>query len=99
METPRAVDDGSRPSGSPLRSTTWFDTLRRGAIPGVAVPKAFVQRYEKLDPSKRVAAIVDEVVGGDVGDRERKIEVPKSLHEVHTRCREIYEALYQHRLH
>ena len=31
--------------------------------------------------------------------RERKIEVPKSLHEVHARCREIYEELYQHRLH
>ncbi len=31
--------------------------------------------------------------------RERKIEVPKSLHEVHARGREIYEELYQHRLH
>jgi len=31
--------------------------------------------------------------------RERKTEVPESLHEVHDRCREIYEDLYQHRLH
>jgi hypothetical protein len=31
--------------------------------------------------------------------RERKIEVPKSLHEVNARCREIYERLYRHRLH
>src|SRR5438094_15245 len=31
--------------------------------------------------------------------RERKIEVPESLHKVHTRGREIYEELYQHRLH
>jgi len=31
--------------------------------------------------------------------RERKIEVPKSLREVNDRCREIYENLYQHRLH
>jgi hypothetical protein len=31
--------------------------------------------------------------------RERKIEVPKSLCDVHNRCREIYEDLYQHRLH
>jgi hypothetical protein len=30
--------------------------------------------------------------------RERKINVPKSLREVHDRCREIYEELYQHRL-
>jgi hypothetical protein len=30
--------------------------------------------------------------------RERKTEVPESLHEVHARCREIYEELYQHRL-
>ena len=31
--------------------------------------------------------------------RERKIEVPESLHKVHARGREIYEELYQHRLH
>jgi hypothetical protein len=31
--------------------------------------------------------------------RERKIEVPKSLRNVHDRCRECYEELYQHRLH
>ena len=31
--------------------------------------------------------------------RERKTEVPEGLHEVHDRCREIYEDLYQHRLH
>jgi hypothetical protein len=31
--------------------------------------------------------------------RERKIDVPKSLCDVHARCREIYEELYQHRLH
>ena len=31
--------------------------------------------------------------------RERKIELPKSLAEVHDRCRKIYEELYQHRLH
>ena len=30
--------------------------------------------------------------------RERKIEVPKSLCDVHTRCREIYERLYELRL-
>ena len=59
-----------------MLTTRWDYAWRlvRNGIPGVAVPKEFVQRYEKLDPSKRVAAIVDEVVGGDVGDRERKIE-------------------------
>src|SRR5882724_3968892 len=31
--------------------------------------------------------------------RERKIDVPKSLREVHDRCRQIYDQLYQHRLH
>ncbi len=31
--------------------------------------------------------------------RGRKIELPKSLAEVHDRCRKIYEELYQHRLH
>ena len=31
--------------------------------------------------------------------RERKIELPKGLHEVQRCCREIYEQLYQHRLH
>jgi hypothetical protein len=31
--------------------------------------------------------------------RKRKIEVPKSLRDVHDRCREIYDALYEHRLH
>src|SRR5204863_5044125 len=30
--------------------------------------------------------------------RERKIDVPKSLREVHARCREIYERLYEMRL-
>jgi hypothetical protein len=30
--------------------------------------------------------------------RERKIELPEGLHEVHRRCREIYERLYPHRL-
>jgi hypothetical protein len=30
--------------------------------------------------------------------RERKIKLPKSLHEVHARGREIYNDLYQHRL-
>ena len=30
--------------------------------------------------------------------RERKIDVPKTLREVHTRCREIYERLYEMRL-
>jgi hypothetical protein len=30
---------------------------------------------------------------------ERKIDVPKDLRDVHDRCREIYEELYQHRLH
>src|SRR5258706_2360647 len=74
------------PTGYFDKAESWMDAgvlttrwdyawrLVRDGIPGVAVPKAFVQRYEKLDPSKRVAAIVDEVVGGDVGDRERKIE-------------------------
>jgi hypothetical protein len=31
--------------------------------------------------------------------RERKIELPKGLHETHRRCREIYDQLYPHRLH
>jgi len=31
--------------------------------------------------------------------RERKIELPKSLAEVHDRCRKIYEELFQQRLH
>jgi len=31
--------------------------------------------------------------------RERKIDLPKSLAQVHDRCRKIYEELYQHRLH
>jgi hypothetical protein len=31
--------------------------------------------------------------------RERKIKVPEGLREVHERCRQIYEQLYQHRLH
>jgi hypothetical protein len=31
--------------------------------------------------------------------RERQVEVPKSLHEVHHRCREIYNRLYECRLH
>src|SRR5947208_3549718 len=31
--------------------------------------------------------------------RERKIDLPKSLHELHDRCRECYDRLYQHRLH
>jgi hypothetical protein len=30
--------------------------------------------------------------------RERKIDVPKSLREVHDRCRQIYERLYEMRL-
>jgi len=31
--------------------------------------------------------------------RERKIEVPEGLHEVHARCREYYDRLYEYRLH
>jgi hypothetical protein len=31
--------------------------------------------------------------------RERKIEVPKSLRDVHARCRECYDRLYEYRLH
>src|SRR5205085_2300311 len=30
--------------------------------------------------------------------RERKVELPQGLHEVHVRCREIYERLYKVRL-
>jgi hypothetical protein len=30
--------------------------------------------------------------------REQKCDVPKSLHDVHDRCRDIYQELYQHRL-
>lgn len=44
----------------------------RNGIPGVEVPKTFVERYAKMDEAKRVQAIADEVVGGDVGDREKK---------------------------
>ena len=46
--------------------------LVRDGIPGVEVPKAFVERFAKMDEAKRIQAIADEVVGGDVGDREKK---------------------------
>lgn len=31
--------------------------------------------------------------------RKRVIELPEKLHEIHERCREIYDRLYRHRLH
>src|SRR5262249_21179927 len=46
--------------------------LVRDGVPGVHIAPGFVERYAKMDESKRVQAIIDEVVGGDVGDREKK---------------------------
>ncbi len=46
--------------------------LVRNGVPGVQIPAAFIERYAKMDESKRVQAIADEVVGGDVGEREKK---------------------------
>ena len=46
--------------------------LVRNGVPGIMIPPAFIERYAKMDESKRVQAIADEVVGGDVGERERK---------------------------
>ena len=46
--------------------------LVRNGVSGIMIPPAFIERYAKMDESKRVQAIADEVVGGDVGERERK---------------------------
>jgi uncharacterized protein (DUF1800 family) len=46
--------------------------LVRNGVPGVEVPKGFVERYAKMDEAKRAQAIADEVVGGDVGELEKK---------------------------
>jgi uncharacterized protein (DUF1800 family) len=72
------------PTGYFDRAESWMDAgvltsrwdyawrLVRNGMPGIKVPESFVQRYAKMDESKRVQAIIDEVVGGDVGDREKK---------------------------
>jgi uncharacterized protein (DUF1800 family) len=46
--------------------------LVRNGIPGIVIPSSFVEKYAKMDESKRVQAIADEIVGGDVGEREKK---------------------------
>ena len=46
--------------------------LVRNGIPGVQVPASLVERYAKLDESQRAKVIADEIVNGDVGDREIK---------------------------
>ena len=48
--------------------------LVRGSEAGVKVSSAFMEKYSKMDPAKLKQAIIDDVVGGDVGERERKME-------------------------
>ena len=57
-------------------TTRWDFSWRlvKDGVPGVKVPAAFVQRYSKVEDAKRTQAIADEVVGGDVGDVEKKTE-------------------------
>ena len=48
--------------------------LVRGSEAGVHVSPAFLEKYTKMDAAKVKQAIIDDVVGGDVGDRERKMD-------------------------
>ena len=45
--------------------------LIRNGVPGIAVPKAFVEKYAAMPEGKRAQAIADEVINGDVGEREK----------------------------
>ena len=56
--------------------TTRWDfawNLTKGAIPGVQVPDDFYVRYSQLKPEETLAVMVDDLVGGDIGDRTRTV--------------------------
>jgi uncharacterized protein (DUF1800 family) len=78
------IYDCNDPTGYFDRAESWMDAgvltsrwdyalhLVKDGVPGVKIASGFVERYQQMEESKRVQAIIDEVVGGDVGDRERK---------------------------
>jgi uncharacterized protein (DUF1800 family) len=56
--------------------TTRWDfawNLVNGSISGVSVPKEAFSRYEQLKPEETLAVMVDDLIGGDIGDRTRTV--------------------------
>jgi uncharacterized protein (DUF1800 family) len=46
--------------------------LMRGGVGGVSVPQSFIDHYNSMKPEDMEARIIEDLVGGEVGDREIK---------------------------
>jgi len=80
-----AIYDCDDPTGYYDVAESWMDAgvlttrwdfswnLVKGAIPGVQVPDDFYVRYSQLKPEETLAVMVDDMIGGDIGDRTRTV--------------------------
>ena len=81
------------PTGYRFVAESWMDAgvltsrwdyawrLIRGQVRGVEVSDSFIDKYAKLDPAKMQSQMVTDVIGADIGDREKKMagDAPKML--------------------
>lgn len=70
-------DQAERWMDAGVLTTRWeyAQRLLRDSVGGVQVPKSFVEKYAKIEPhDKMVAAIIEDVLAGEVGDREKHID-------------------------
>ena len=45
-------------------------SLARGGVAGVSIPPSFMNRYSGLKPEELEQKLIEDLIGGDVGDRE-----------------------------
>ena len=80
----QAIYNCDDPTGYYDQAEAWMDAgvltsrwdyawrLAGGQLSGVGIPEYWFKQYEKLKPEQVRAAMVDAVIGGDVGDRTQK---------------------------
>jgi uncharacterized protein (DUF1800 family) len=79
-----AIYNCDDPTGYFDQAEAWMDSgvltsrwdfawkLVNGNLAGVSVPDEWFKPYESMSPDKRVQVMVDQVIGGDLGDRTLK---------------------------
>lgn len=82
------------PTGYRFVAESWMDagvltsrwdfawSLVRGQINGIDMSDAFMAKYKGMEASKMQSKMVEDVIGGDIGDREKKMdatEAPRML--------------------
>jgi uncharacterized protein (DUF1800 family) len=74
------------PTGYRFVAESWMDAgvltsrwdfawnLVRGRVHGAKVARSFVDDYQKMDEGDMQQKLIDDIIGGDIGDREKNID-------------------------